>query len=142
MRLFGSERISSMMGRLGWEEGEPIEHKMITGSLENAQKKVEARNFEIRKHLLEYDDVQNKQREVIYKIRNKLLRDSEVDQVLENIKDEILDSISYAFQQDNETSVEQIFSSIGLMDKSLDINSLEEFDSYLISKINDKKNFS
>ena len=58
MRLFGSERISSMMGRLGWEEGEPIEHKMITGSLENAQKKVEARNFEIRKHLLEYDDVQ------------------------------------------------------------------------------------
>ena len=139
MRLFGSERISSMMGRLGWEEGEPIEHKMITGSLENAQKKVEARNFEIRKHLLEYDDVQNKQREVIYKIRNKLLRDSEVDQVLENIKDEILDSISYAFQQDNETSVEQIFSSIGLMDKSLDINSLEEFDSYLISKINDKK---
>ena len=139
MRLFGSERISSMMGRLGWEEGEPIEHKMITGSLENAQKKVEARNFEIRKHLLEYDDVQNKQREVIYKIRNKLLRDSEVDQVLENIKDEILDSISYAFQQDNETSVEQIFSSIGLMDKSLDINSLEEFDFYLISKINDKK---
>ena len=59
--------------------------------------------------------------------------------MLENIKDEILDSISYAFQQDNETSVEQIFSSIGLMDKSLDINSLEEFDSYLISKINDKK---
>ena len=139
MRLFGSERISSMMGKLGWEEGEPIEHKMITGSLENAQKKVEARNFEIRKHLLEYDDVQNKQREVIYKIRNKLLRDSEVNEVLENIKDEILDSISYAFQQDNETSVEEIFSSIGLMDKSLDINSLEEFDSYLINKINDKK---
>ena len=110
MRLFGSERISSMMGRLGWEEGEPIEHKMITGSLENAQKKVEARNFEIRKHLLEYDDVQNKQREVIYKIRNKLLRDSEVDQVLENIKDEISDSISHAFQKDNDISIEHIFS--------------------------------
>ena len=139
MRLFGSERISGVMGKLGWEEGEPIEHKMITGSLENAQKKVEARNFEMRKHLLEYDDVQNKQREVIYKIRNKLLRDSEVDQVLENIKDEISDSISHAFQKDNDISVEYIFSNIGLINTSFDINSLEEVDSYLMNKINEKK---
>ena len=139
MRLFGSERISGVMGKLGWEEGEPIEHKMITGSLENAQKKVEARNFEMRKHLLEYDDVQNKQREVIYKIRNKLLRDSEVDQVLENIKDEISDSISHAFQKDNDISVEYIFSNIGLINTSIDINSLEEVDSYLMNKINEKK---
>ena len=139
MRLFGSERISGVMGKLGWEEGEPIEHKMITGSLENAQKKVEARNFEMRKHLLEYDDVQNKQREVVYKIRNKLLRDSEVDQVLENIKDEISDSISHAFQKDNDISVEYIFSNIGLINTSIDINSLEEVDSYLMNKINEKK---
>jgi len=139
MRLFGSERISGVMGKLGWEEGEPIEHKMITGSLENAQKKVEARNFEMRKHLLEYDDVQNKQREVIYKIRNKLLRDSEVDQVLENIKDEISDSISHAFQKDNDISIEHIFSNIGLINTSVDINSLEEVDSYLMNKINEKK---
>ena len=139
MRLFGSERISSMMGRLGWEEGEPIEHKMITGSLENAQKKVEARNFEMRKHLLEYDDVQNKQREVIYKIRNKLLRDSEVDQVLENIKDEISDSISHAFQKGNDISAEYIFSNIGLINTPVDINSFEKVDSYLMNKINEKK---
>ena len=139
MRLFGSERISGVMGKLGWEEGEPIEHKMITGSLENAQKKVEARNCEMRKHLLEYDDVQNKQREVIYKIRNKLLRDSEVDQVLENIKDEISDSISHAFQKDNDISIEHIFSNIGLINTSVDINSLEEVDSYLMNKINEKK---
>jgi len=139
MRLFGSERISGVMGKLGWEEGEPIEHKMITGSLENAQKKVEARNFEMRKHLLEYDDVQNKQREVIYKIRNKLLRDSEVDQVLENIKDEISDSISHAFQKDNDISIEHIFSNIGLINTSVDINSFEEVDSYLMNKINEKK---
>ena len=70
------------------EEGEPIEHKMITNSLENAQKKVESRNFEIRKHLLEYDDVQNKQREVVYKLRNRLLRDSEIEKVLYEIKDD------------------------------------------------------
>src|SRR6056300_207866 len=139
MRLFGSERISGVMGKLGWEEGEPIEHKMITGSLENAQKKVEARNFEMRKHLLEYDDVQNKQREVIYKIRNKLLSDSEVDQVLENIKDEISDSISQAFQKDNDISIEHIFSNIGLINTSVDINSFEEVDSYLMNKINEKK---
>ena len=69
MRLFGSERISSMMSKLGWKEGEPIEHKMISGSIEGAQKKVETRNYEIRKHLIEYDDVQSQQREVVYGIR-------------------------------------------------------------------------
>ena len=79
-----------MMSKLGWNEGEPIEHKMITSSLENAQKKVESRNFEIRKHLLEYDDVQNKQREVVYKLRNRLLRDSEIEKVLYELKDESL----------------------------------------------------
>ena len=66
MRLFGSEKISSMMSKLGWKEGEPIEHKMISGSIEGAQKKVETRNYEIRKHLIEYDDVQSQQREVVY----------------------------------------------------------------------------
>ena len=94
MRLFGSERISNMMAKLGWKEGEPIEHKMITNSLENAQKKVESRNFEIRKHLLEYDDVQNKQREIIYKLRNRLLRNSEIDEVLKEIKYDVI----YSFQ--------------------------------------------
>ena len=81
MRLFGSERIASMMTKLGWKEGEPIEHKMITGSLENAQKKVESRNYEIRKHLIEYDDVQSQQREVVYGIRNKLLKEEKIANV-------------------------------------------------------------
>ena len=66
LRIFGSQRISGVMSRLGMEEGQPIEHSLITRAIENAQKRVEAHNFDIRKHLLEYDDVMNKQREVIY----------------------------------------------------------------------------
>src|SRR3990167_6930465 len=69
MRIFASDRISGLMERLGMEEDQPIEHKMITKAIENAQRKVEAHNFDIRKHLLEYDDVMNKQREVIYEQR-------------------------------------------------------------------------
>ena len=86
MRLFGSERIASVMDRLGAEEGEVIEHRMVTRSIERAQKKVEARNFEIRKHLLKYDNVMNQQRQVIYNRRRDILeRDTAHDQVLETI---------------------------------------------------------
>jgi preprotein translocase subunit SecA len=73
LRIFGSERISSIMDRLGVKEDEPIVHPLINRSIESAQKKVEGRNFEIRKHLLEYDDVMNKQREVVYTERRKIL---------------------------------------------------------------------
>jgi len=73
MRIFGSERISGLMERLGMEEGVPIEHKMVTRAIERAQKQVEAQNFSVRKHLLEYDDVMNKQRENVYALRRELL---------------------------------------------------------------------
>src|SRR5215204_199794 len=73
MRIFGSDRISGLMQRLGMEEGVPIEHKMVTRAIERAQKQVEAQNFSVRKHLLEYDDVMNKQRESIYSLRRELL---------------------------------------------------------------------
>ncbi len=73
LRIFGSERIQGIMGRLGMEEGQPIEHRFISKAIENAQRKVEAHNFDIRKHLLEYDDVMNRQREVIYKMRRQIL---------------------------------------------------------------------
>ncbi len=73
MRIFGSDRISGLMQRLGMEEGVPIEHKMVTRAIERAQRQVEAQNFGIRKHLLEYDDVMNKQRENIYALRRQLL---------------------------------------------------------------------
>jgi preprotein translocase subunit SecA len=73
MRIFGSDRISGLMQRLGMEEGVPIEHRMVTRAIERAQKQVEAQNFSVRKHLLEYDDVMNKQRESIYSLRRELL---------------------------------------------------------------------
>ena len=87
LRIFGSERISGVMDKLGIEEGEPIEHKFITKAIENAQKRVEAQNFEIRKQLLEYDDVMNKQREVIYGWRKDVLTS-------ENLREEIMDIAS------------------------------------------------
>ena len=73
LRIFGSERIAGLMGRLGMDEDEPITHSFITKAIENAQKRVEARNFDIRKHLLEYDDVMNKQREIVYSKRKNIL---------------------------------------------------------------------
>jgi len=86
MRLFGSDNIRGIMDRLGMEDDQPIEHPMITKAIENAQKKVEARNFEIRKHVLQYDDVMNTQREVIYSERRKVLEN-------QDLKDSILDMI-------------------------------------------------
>jgi preprotein translocase subunit SecA len=77
MRIFGSDRIQGLMGRLGMEEGEPIESGMVTRAIERAQRQVEARNFEVRKHLLEYDDVMNKQREAIYQLRRDILEGRE-----------------------------------------------------------------
>src|SRR5258706_15546973 len=73
LRIFGSERIQRIMERLGMEEGEPIEHKLVTRAIATAQKRVETHNFGIRKHLLEYDDVMNKQREIIYGMRRQIL---------------------------------------------------------------------
>src|SRR4029078_5499094 len=73
MRIFGSDRISGLMQRLGMEEGVPIEHGMVTKAIERAQKQVEAQNFGTRKHLIEYDDVMNKQRENIYGLRRQIL---------------------------------------------------------------------
>ncbi len=73
MRIFGSDRISGLMQRLGMEEGVPIEHQMVTKAIERAQRQVEAQNFSVRKHLLEYDDVMNKQRESVYSLRRELL---------------------------------------------------------------------
>jgi len=90
MRLFGGERMSVVMERLGMKEGENIEHPWITKAIENAQRKVEAMNFDIRKQLLEYDNVMNKQREAIYSLRNEILEGEDISQ---QIKDMILESI-------------------------------------------------
>ena len=95
LRIFASERISNLMLKLGMEEGVPIEHGMVTRAIENAQKKVEAHNFDIRKQLLEYDDVMNKQREVIYQHRRAILTgddlSGEVQEMLTEVSDSMLD---------------------------------------------------
>ncbi len=85
LRIFGSDRISSVMERLGMEEGEPIEHNLISRGIENAQKKVEAHNFDIRKHLIEYDDVMNKHREIIYSLRKDILNGHGMGEIIENM---------------------------------------------------------
>jgi len=96
MRLFGGEMISSLMERLGWEENMPIEHPTIAKRIEAAQRKVENRNFEIRKQVLEYDDVLNKQREVIYALRKKLLFGEDVHaKVLEMFEDVVTNMLEY-----------------------------------------------
>ncbi len=82
MRLFGSERISGLMQRMGVEEGEVIEHPLVTGAISRAQKRVEAHNFDIRKHLLEYDNVMNQQREVVYGLRDKALSSEDMSEVV------------------------------------------------------------
>ena len=90
MRLFGSDRIKGVVERIGLEEDMPIEHKMLTKSIENAQKKVEGRNFGIRKHVLQYDDVMNKQRQVIYAERSSVLEGEDIHEYIQSmIKDRI-----------------------------------------------------
>ncbi len=91
MRIFGSERISGLMGRLGMEEGTPIEHKMVTKAIERAQRQVEGQNFTIRKHLLEYDDVMNKQRESIYTLRREILQGKNLKEHISELIDTIVD---------------------------------------------------
>jgi preprotein translocase subunit SecA len=94
LRIFGSQRIQKIMDRLGMEEGEPIEHRLVTRAIATAQKRVETHNFEIRKHLLEYDDVMNKQREIIYGMRRQILDgESQADTVTEWIEDLTADTL-------------------------------------------------
>ena len=94
LRIFGSERVSKIMDFLKIEEGEAITHGMITKAIENAQKKVEAHNFEIRKHLIEYDDVMNKQREVIYTQRREILAGQDIRRHFAQMMDDTIEEIS------------------------------------------------
>ncbi len=113
LRIFASERISNLMLKLGMEEGVPIEHRMVTRAIENAQRKVEAHNFEIRKQLLEYDDVMNKQREVIYQHRRAILVG---DNLLEDLKDmvtEVVDALVDVYCPENEYPEEWDYTGLG-----------------------------
>ncbi len=93
MRLFGSERISGLMQKLGLEEGDSIENAMVTRAVEGAQKRVEAHHFEIRKTLLDYDNVMSQQREVIYTLRKELIQEEDLEPVLDEFQGDVLDEI-------------------------------------------------
>ncbi|WP_022670611.1 preprotein translocase subunit SecA [Hippea alviniae] len=100
LRIFGSERIKILMDKLGVEEGEAIENKMVSRAIENAQKKVEDYNFEIRKNLLEYDDVMNKQRQVIYEQRRSILEGKDLKEDILGYVDSIIDDLADQFLPD------------------------------------------
>lgn len=101
MRLFGSERISGIVEKIGLEEDMPIEHKMLTKSIEGAQKKVEGRNFGIRKHVLQYDDVMNKQREIIYAERRRVLEGENLQEQIENMIHSLIEEGVMSYSQDS-----------------------------------------
>ncbi|MDR2773118.1 MAG: preprotein translocase subunit SecA [Elusimicrobiota bacterium] len=100
MRLFGSERMSSIMQRLGLKEGEDIQHPWISKAVENAQKKVEGMNFDIRKQLIDYDNVMNKQREAVYRLRNEILDGEDISNTIKDMLSECVDEKIATWTQD------------------------------------------
>jgi preprotein translocase subunit SecA len=114
MRIFASDRISSIMQKLGMEEGEAIESKLVTRAIENAQRKVEAHNFDIRKHLLEFDDVANDQRKVVYEQRNDLLEGETVAEEVNEMRFDVVESVIDSYIPP------------GSMDEMWDVHGLEE----------------
>ncbi len=143
MRIFGSDNIKTMMDKLGMEEDEPIENKMVTRSIESAQKRVEERNFNIRKQVLQYDDVMNQQREVIYKERRKVLDQADLRETVMNFTHKIVDRAlsmycppeAYSEDWDLKALIkycEEFFAPYGtLREKTLSDLSREELGEYL-----------
>ncbi|MDP3029443.1 MAG: preprotein translocase subunit SecA [Deltaproteobacteria bacterium] len=115
LRIFGSERISSIMDKLGMEEDQPIEHTLVSKAIENAQKKVEAQNFEIRKRLLEYDDVMNQQREVIYRQRREILGSDNLQEYIGEMIEDIVSVMADAVA--DEKSLPEEWDLKGLADR-------------------------
>jgi preprotein translocase subunit SecA len=97
MRIFASEKVGTMMKKLGMEKGEAIEHPWVTKAIENAQRKVEGRNFDIRKQLLEYDDVANDQRKVVYEQRNELMEVDDISESITALRSDVVDQIFHSY---------------------------------------------
>jgi len=117
MRIFASERMGNMMQKLGMREGEAIEHPWVNRAIENAQRKVEAHNFDMRKHLLEYDDVANDQRRVIYGQRNELMEADDIKDTIDSIREEVFDNLVSRFIPPG--SIDEMWDPEGL-EKALD----------------------
>jgi preprotein translocase subunit SecA len=117
MRIFGSDRISGLMARIGMGDGVPIEHRMVSKAIERAQRQVEGQNFSMRKHLLEYDDVMNKQRETIYKMRKEILEGKDmksyIDELIETLVDWHLDSYANKDKAPEDWDVEALKQAVG-----------------------------
>ena len=125
MRLFNSERVAKIMDKMGVEEGEVITHKMVTRAISNAQKKVEQRNFGIRKHLLEYDDVMNQQRQVVYDLRNQALQGKNLRETVLNLISDYIDDEFETQGSENPRDwdwehLKHIFSSVLMVDVNTD----------------------
>ena len=140
MRIFGSERISGLMQKMGMEEGQEIEHPLINRAIETAQKRVEGRNFEIRKHLLDYDNVMNHQREVIYAERRKVLEGEDLREHYFGMIEEVMDELTAGYSQNEEESfkllkesVRKIFP-VSLEGLETALSSSEELNETLIAK--------
>ncbi len=133
MRLFGSEKLMSIVDKIGMEDDMPIEHKILSKSIEGAQKKVEGKNFSIRKHVLQYDDVMNKQREIIYRERRNVLEGEDIRAEIIDMVDKTIDKVlsyyipegSYPEQWDMK-ALEERFTSIFHPDKKIEVGNVED----------------
>jgi len=142
MRIFGSDRISGLMGKLGMEESQPIEHKWVSKAIETSQKRVEGHNFDIRKHLLEYDDVNNKQRSEIYSFRREILTSDNLSDHLSEMLENTLDYILTNYCSENKHPEEwdikglrdAIYGQFGVY-QEIDIAPLEELNNKLLDEI-------
>jgi preprotein translocase subunit SecA len=146
LRIFGGERIAGIMNRLGVEEDQPIEHSLVTKAIENAQRRVEGHNFEMRKHLLEYDDVMNQQREVVYSQRKEILRGERLKEMVLDMIEEVGEGIVAQFTDDrrysdewNLTGLQEAFNQcfsfpLSLAKEALDDMKQEDLRTFVIEK--------
>jgi len=148
LRIFGAEKISSIMDKIGIEENQPIEHKLISRAIENAQKRVEGQNFDIRKHLLEYDDVMNRQRQVIYEQRKSVLKGDDLRSDLQDIIEEIVEDLVPEYVEEKKHADEwnlkgledRVFKQFALrlnLSGADDIASRKDIEEKIISAVND-----
>jgi len=147
LRIFGAEKISSIMDKIGIEENEPIEHKLISRAIENAQKRVEGQNFDIRKHLLEYDDVMNRQRQVIYEQRKSVLKGDNlradlqdiIEETVEDLVPEYVDDKKHPDEWNLKSLEERVYSQFALkMDLGGDdLGSGQDIEERIVAAVND-----
>ncbi|MDY6821195.1 MAG: preprotein translocase subunit SecA [Deferribacterota bacterium] len=145
LRIFGSEKISYIMNKIGIKEGEPIEHPMISRAIEGAQKKIESMHFEIRKHLLEYDNVANVQRQVVYSLRRNILEKDDLEPILDEMLGDVISSLSERYIQGQldqdykaiKNEIERIFNIKDIELDNVNGKNVNSFNDKLFEKVKD-----